>query len=128
MIELLLLFGISILGIVFTYLMARTILKKNVGPSPSATLTEQQLDVLADKVVSKLLSKLGKVSSTGVNLLAKKSPDVVQMDESIVPVKASIEELESNIDTIAEEKIVEDTKLSESKSKLSSILKRKKGK
>ena len=58
--------------------------------------------------------------------VARSEEDVIEIDESIIPMEEKIDVTEANLDNLGKKEVAEDKDLATSKSKLASILKKRK--
>ena len=84
-------------------------------------------EVVATKIAEEFIAKLGQVGYYG----SRQSPDTAELagqisiDESVIPTRVDLDISETNLEGMLVEETTEDEGLTESKSKLSQILKKK---
>lgn len=113
-------FGVAIL-------MARKTKNQTVVVQQSQVDPSEIAKAVAKAMTEELRSVLKEQGPVGLaRRVAQPGEDVIEMDESIIPMEEKIDVEEANLDSLGNEEAVEDKELSSSKSKLASILNKRK--
>jgi phage terminase large subunit-like protein len=115
------------LGFGVAILMARKTKAQQVIVQQSQVDPSEIAKAVAKAMTEELREVLKEQGPIGLaRRVAKEGDDVIEIDESIIPMEEKIDVKEANLDNLGTEEAVEDKGLGASKSKLASILKKRK--
>lgn len=107
--------------------MARKTKNQTVIVQQSQVDPSEIAKAVAKAIAEELRSVLKEQGPVGLaRRVAQEDENVIEMDESIIPMEEKIDVEEANLDSLGNEEAVEDKDLSSSKSKLASILNKRK--